>query len=132
MYSSRIKGSSSRQGTHQVAQKVINTGFPFSCDKETECPSMSVAVKFGAGLPTCTVPWGAGVGLLLSKCESNGVVTATTGKKSLKTVRLLEKISKPMPIRKTAATAFRTAYAPRTRASKRVSMPERPAAIRNG
>src|SRR5439155_3908932 len=47
-YSSRISGSSSRQGTHQVAQKLIRTGLPLSCESETRWPSMSVSVKAGA------------------------------------------------------------------------------------
>ena len=47
-----MEGISSRQGAHQVAQKLIKTTCPFSLESDQTFPFKSTVSKFGAGLPT--------------------------------------------------------------------------------
>ena len=50
-YDRTNSGISSRQGRHQVAQKLINTGWPRNCERLTSVPSSVISVKSGACLP---------------------------------------------------------------------------------
>src|SRR4051812_13874594 len=51
-YSSCIAGISSRQGWHQVAQKLMSTGLPLRSASRTVPPSAVGRLKSGAGLPS--------------------------------------------------------------------------------
>src|SRR5579863_7010670 len=50
-YTVLMWGISSRQGSHQVAQKSSRTGLPWKLARETSWPSTSFRVKPGAGSP---------------------------------------------------------------------------------
>ena len=47
-----MEGISSRHGAHHVAQKLINTTFPCSLERDQTFPFKSTVSKSGAGLPT--------------------------------------------------------------------------------
>src|SRR6266545_4847421 len=48
-YARTISGISARQGSHQLAQKLISTGWPWNFDSVTVLPSSVFKVKSGAG-----------------------------------------------------------------------------------
>src|SRR4051812_11883753 len=51
LYNLSRAGPSARHGAHQVVQKSRSTVFPLKEDSASGLPSISVAVKSGAGLP---------------------------------------------------------------------------------
>jgi len=50
-----MEGISSRHGGHQVAQKLRNTTWPFSLERDQTFPCRSTVSKSGAGLPTAAI-----------------------------------------------------------------------------